>query len=168
MIKTLLIAVVLLTATIIYATPDIKICRTESGFEIMGLNDTFGWDAMTGGATFEGNTLIVLPLENGTIQIVFWWTDENGNDQFGELWGNANTPLCGAGGWQPSAPSILIPAQEGSFKLEIEGDGKWWLVTDQAHPDGIILTAQNGFVELIGSVGQDTDPSHYRLIKVIL
>lgn len=83
------------------------------------------------------------------------------------IYGYADVPFCAfSDGWKPSAPSILIPAREGVFKLEIWGAGQWWLITDDKHPDGIILIAQNGYVELIGSVGQDTDPSHYRLIEV--
>lgn len=147
----------------VHAAPNVSICRDGNLFRVSGLSD-IGWDAATGGGGFEGDRLIASPMIDGTIQVVFWWTDENGDDHFGEVWGNSNTPVCT--GWQPSAPSILIPSQEGAFKLEIWGDGRWWLVTDDLHPGGIILTAQNGYVELIGSVGQDIDPSHYRLIEV--
>lgn len=73
-------------------------------------------------------------------------------------------PACD--GWQPSAPSIKIAAPDaGPYTLEIQDTyGNWSLVTDAAHPDGIVLYNNGGAVELIGSVGQDTDPSHYRLI----
>lgn len=83
------------------------------------------------------------------------------------IYGYPDAPFCAVSdGWRPNAPSILIPTREGVFKLEIWGDGRWWLVTDDSHPDGIALIAQNGYVELIGSVGQDVDPTHYRLIEV--
>jgi hypothetical protein len=168
MLRNLCIVALFLPMLMRFNQPVIQICRTETGFEVRGLNDAFGWDAMTGGGGFEGNVLIVLPLEDGSIQIVFWWIDENEGHFTGELWGNSGTALCNSDAWQPSAPSILIPAQEGRFKLEIWGDNQWWLVVDQNNPNGIVLTAQGGFIELIGSVGQDIDPTHYRLIEVAL
>jgi hypothetical protein len=81
---------------------------------------------------------------------------------------DADLPLCKEEGWRPSAPSILIPADgPGPFLLEIQDDyGHWHLVADDAHPDGIVLYNHAGTVELIGSVGQDEDPAHYRLIEV--
>jgi len=70
--------------------------------------------------------------------------------------------------WKPAAPSILIPASDGWFLLEIQDAyGHWSLVTDATHPNGIALQASGGFVELIGSPGQDVDPAHYRLIEVL-
>lgn len=91
----------------------------------------------------------------------------------GESWAltfdvNTQAPDCDHAGdsWQPSAPSISIPAPgTGPYTLEImDAYGHWSLVTDAAHPDGIVLYNKGGNVELIGSVGQDIDPSHYRLI----
>lgn len=69
--------------------------------------------------------------------------------------------------WRPSAPAILIPAPgPGPYTLEVmDAFGHWSLVTDAAHPDGIVLYNKGGFVELIGSVGQDTDPTHYQLTE---
>lgn len=83
------------------------------------------------------------------------------------IYGYPDVKHCPEDGWKPSAPSILIPADPGIYKLEIQDVyGHWSLVTDNAHPDGIVLSPNGGYVELIGSVGQDTDPDHYRLIEV--
>lgn len=70
--------------------------------------------------------------------------------------------------WQPDAPSILIPADgAGPYLLEIQDAfGHWSLVTDTQHPEGIVLYNHAGTVELIGSVGQDHNPAHYRLIEM--
>ncbi len=84
------------------------------------------------------------------------------------IYGYPDAPRCAENVWQPSAPSIHIPAPSDDwFKIEIQDVyGHWSLVTDYAHPDGIVLRSQAGSVELIGSVGQDIDPAHYRLTKV--
>lgn len=152
----------------------IHICRVENTspleFQIAGLiSDSFGWDIASGGGGFEGDTLQVVAGENNSIQVVYWWTDEAGQDFTGELIGNAGSPVCGEqspAGWQPGAPSIKIPAPgSGPYTLEIQDAyGNWSLVTDQAHPDGIVLFNNGGSVELIGSAGQDINPTHYRLI----
>lgn len=70
--------------------------------------------------------------------------------------------------WHPGAVSILLPASgSGPYLIEIQDTyGHWSLVTDKDHPDGIALYNKGGFVELIGSPDQDTNPEHYRLVEV--
>lgn len=155
----------ILTILIHLQAPSLSICRTEIGFRVSGLASV-GWDAMTGGGEADGDVLSALPLADGTIQVVYWWT-ENDQDFSDELWGNASSPRCIAA-WQPSAPSILIPApHNGVFLIEIQDAyGHWSRVTDAAHPDGIVLSPNGQYVELIGSVGQDIDPAHYRLVRI--
>lgn len=86
------------------------------------------------------------------------------------IYGYPDVKLCPdeSDAWQSGAPSILIPADgPGPYRIEIQDAyGHWSLVTDQAHPDGIVLYNHAGTVELIGSRGQDTNPAHYRLIEV--
>lgn len=137
----------------------LSVCRLDNDrFQFSVEGDIDGW---------WFNNFISADLETliasgeGTEFVIYY----DGNTE--SIFATPDTPLCvPADAWKPSAPSILIPAREGVFKLEIWGDNQWWLVTDEKHPDGIILTAKNGVVELIGSVGQDTDPAHYRLIEV--
>jgi hypothetical protein len=70
----------------------------------------------------------------------------------------------------PDMPEIEIdngdlPAPEGCYKVEIDNqDGGWSTVADRNNPDGIVLHAADGKVELIGTQGQDTNPDHYRLV----
>lgn len=85
-----------------------------------------------------------------------------------EVWRDEPMTLCPIDQWKPSAPSISIPANgDGPFLIEIEDAyGHWSLVTDEANPHGIVVYNRGGSVELIGSVGQEINPDHYRLIEV--
>lgn len=81
-------------------------------------------------------------------------------------------PQCGAQEHVPDMPEIEIdngdlPAPDGCYMVEIDNqDGGWSLVADANNPNGIVLHAVDGKVELIGSHGQDTDPNHYRLVPI--
>lgn len=68
-------------------------------------------------------------------------------------------------GWQPGAPEILAWASAGHcYYATLADDNGLWLLTDAAHPGGIIWTAEDdNYVHIIGSTGQDTDASHYYL-----
>jgi hypothetical protein len=70
----------------------------------------------------------------------------------------------------PSAPSISIPVADfppgGCYYVYLnDGNGRW-LITDLDHPDGIVLQPDNnGWLELIGSPGQDETPDHYEPVR---
>lgn len=142
--------------------PELTVCQLGEEyyqFGIIGYADGWGFrnyltydlDKMT--ATGDG------------VEFFVW---RNGNTQ--SVFGYSDAPPCPdtSDEWQPGAPAILIPAPSANwFYIEImDAYGHWSLVTDDAHPDGIVLFPRDGFVELIGSVGQDVAPDHYRLIEV--
>lgn len=149
----------------------VSVCRdTTNGdalrFIFSGINwnsDPAPWYSALG-ATANGDKLLADAFVEGELAgtaIVGYW---NGSATV-QVVGSASTRPCGSG-WQPSATSIQIPAPgAGPYLLEIQDAyGNWSLVTDAAHPDGIVLYNKGGSVELIGSVGQDVDPAHYRLV----
>lgn len=139
----------------------LSVCQySDNGYQFSFAGDVDSW-------AFEGAETYDLEALTATGYGVKFTIYANGGSQ--SIYGYPDAPPCPkADEWHPGAPSILIPAPAGVFKLEIQDAyGHWSLVTDTAHPDGIVLSERNGTVELIGSVGQDTNSTHYRLIEVI-
>lgn len=54
----------------------------------------------------------------------------------------------------------IASAQVGWCAVEIFGEGRWWRVGDQQHPDGIQVYSDGHSAPL---VADDPDPTHYRL-----
>lgn len=158
MLKIILTIVVFFSVTSGYAAPSIEICRADGLFHISGLSDV-GWDAITGGGGFEGDVLVVAPLADGTIQVLFWWT-ENDQDFMGELWGTAQTPLCDETDWQPSAPSIFLPLTSDCSFVDIRDK---WGNYHRVESDGESVLLHYGQA-LIGSPSQSINPADYRVI----
>lgn len=158
MLRILFVIMFLLTPSITQADPSIVICRDGDSFHVSGLND-IGWDAITGGGSFENGILIADPLQDGTIQILFWWT-ENDQDHMDELWGSSKTPLCNNENWQPDAPSIFLPLISDCSFAEIRDEwGNYHLVESQGEP--VLLHYGQA---LIGGYFQSDDPADYRII----
>lgn len=160
----------LLVSMTVALADGVTVCRDTSVDWLRFKFEGIVWNAevapwyVADGATPEGDTLIADANTSGEYvdQVVFaYW----GGEDYILVIGDASTVPCDSG-WQPSAPQILIPAPGGGpYLLEIQDAyGNWSLVTDEAHPHGIPLYNNGGHVELIGSVGQDVDPAHYRLI----
>lgn len=159
---------------------DVSVCRDTSvdwlRYRFSGVDrNAENFSYFADGASFEGATVLIADALTVDIDAVHvagtaavLWLDLNTMEAV-EVMGRPTTAACGAGdSWQPGAPSILIPAPSaGPYLIEIQDRyGHWWLVTDDAHPDGIVVYNNGGHVELIGSVGQDTDPDHYRLVEI--
>ena len=171
MSKLIVFVSLLLFAILPAQAAGVTVCRdaTNGGglrFIFSGINwdsDPAPWYSALG-ATAYGDKLLADAFVEGELAgtaIFGYW---NGIETI-QVVGSASTRSCGSG-WQPSATSIQIPApNDGPYLLEIQDAyGNWSLVTDAAHPDGIVLYNNGGHVELIGSVGQDTNPAHYRLV----
>lgn len=141
--------------------PQAAVCTLGAGrYQFSYSGDVDSWSIE--GGTLESHEPIVASGEGVKFTIFY-------DGMAVSIYGYADAPRCADDStvWHPGAPSILIPAEPGVYKLEIQDAyGHWSLVTDHAHPDGIILSPNGQNVELIGSVGQDTDPGHYRLIEV--
>lgn len=154
--------VCLLVVGLVYAQDaTLSVCRYPDGMY------QFGFDGIVDGWGFRHYLTYDLVKLTATGDGVEFFTWRYGNTQ--SIFGYPDAPPCPdtSDEWQPGAPSILIPAPSANwFYIEImDAYGHWSLVTDSAHPDGIVLFPRDGFVELIGSVGQDVDPDHYRLIE---
>jgi hypothetical protein len=163
MMKVILLLVLLFTISAAQADEiTLSVCRLDDDrYQFSFTGDIDGWwfnnfisaDLVTLIAVGEGTEFVI--YYDGTTESIF---------------ADPAAPFCHHKGdtWKPGAPSILIPASApGWFRIEIQDAfGHWSRVTDAQHPDGIVLHTADGFVELIGSVGQDTDPAHYRLIEV--
>lgn len=162
MIKILLSLFVVLTMNIAWANETtLSVCRYSDGlYQFSFTGEVAGWWFNN----FISADLETLIVNGDGAEFVVYYFDGTTESIFADP---DNTPFCAvADAWKPSAPSILIPASDaGPYLLEIlDGYGHWHLVIDDAHPDGIVLYNHAGYVELIGSAGQDIDPTHYRLI----
>ncbi len=165
-----LLVILAAIATLLTAHPasaaNVTVCRDGNQFLFMGIDwtaDVSPW-YVADGASIEDGVLRADPNLDGEYAgqvVVGVWTGED----YSLIIGDMNTAPCDSG-WQPSAPSILIEAPgPGPYLLEIrDAYGNWSLVTDSANPDGIMLYNHAGHVELIGSMGQSTNPDHYRLV----
>jgi hypothetical protein len=158
---------------------DVSVCRDTSvdwlRYRFSGVDrNAENFSYFADGATFESATVLIADALTEDIDAVHvagtaavLWLDLNTMEAV-EVIGNPNTAPCGGSeAWQPGAPSIIIPASgPGPYLIEIQDKyGNWHLVRDDANPDGIVVYNKGGSVELIGSVGQDTDPKHYRLVE---
>lgn len=152
---------ILLFQTVMANEVSIAVCQTDNGYQFSITGQVDGW-------SFENAATYDLKQMTASGEGVKFTVYYGGTSL--SIYGYPDVPFCAFPDvWKPSAPSILIPAREGVFKLEIQDMyGHWSLVTDADHPNGIVLSAQNGYVELIGSIGQDIDPAHYRIIEVTL
>jgi hypothetical protein len=138
---------------------ELHVCRlADDMYQFSIVGDVDGWG-------FEDGSNYDLKAMTASGEGVRFFTWANGMTT--SIYGYPDVDPCPKDEWHPGAPSILIPASAGVFKLEIQDAyGHWSLVTDAAHPEGIVLSPNGGSVELIGSVGQDIDPAHYRTIEV--
>lgn len=157
--KRILIAILMIIPSLALADDvSIGVCRLGNSYQFSFTGDIDSW-AIEGADTFDAQALTATGY--GMKFTVYY----GGASQ--SIYGYPDAEPCPKDEWKPGAPSIIIPAPAGIFKLEIQDAyGHWSLVTDAAHPDGIVLSPAGGNIELIGSVGQDTDPAHYRLIEV--
>lgn len=140
----------------------LSVCKLgDQRYQFAFTGDVIGW-TFNNAARYNLDTL---QAEGDGVEFIVYYRDGGSESIFGD----PDAPPCAdqSAHWQPSAPSILIPApDDGPYLLDIWDGWHWSRVTDAAHPDGIVLYNHAGSVELIGSAGQDTDPAHYRLIEV--
>jgi hypothetical protein len=154
---------------------DISVCR-DPGYDwprfiFSGLPES--WDGFTlywsaEGATFEGTTLIADAKPDGyaSLEIVF----EDGG--YFDWHAGPDTPYCGTVVEDPveTVHLGLVAGSPHSCYLAYisNGDGGSSLVTDNAHPDGIVWRpADDGTIHLItGGGGQSAAPEDYSLRAV--
>jgi hypothetical protein len=154
---------------------DISVCRDPDydwpRFIFSGLPES--WDGFTlywsaEGATFEGTTLIADAKPDGyaSLEIVF----EDGG--YFDWHAGPDTPYCGAVVEDPVETvhlGLVAGSPHGCYLAYISnGDGGSSLVTDNAHPDGIVWRpADDGTIHLItGGGGQSAAPEDYSLRAV--
>lgn len=152
----------------------VSVCRDIEAGGMQFIFSGMDWNSevnawwVADGASIEGNTLRADANVSGEYegQVVFAYWD--GND-YVWVYANENTAACGEV-WQPSAPSILIDAPNaGPYLIEIRDKYGHWSVVEHETDQGrqpVVLYNNGGHVELIGSVGQDTNPESYRLIEL--
>lgn len=160
MMKALLGLLFLIPLALLADEVTVGVCRYPDGvyqFSYTGDVDSYGFEnALTydlDKLTATGDGVRFYVVADGITQSVYGYPDVKRCPE---------VPV-----WHPGAVSILLPASgPGPYLIEIQDTyGHWSLVTDQDHPDGIVLYNKGGFVELIGSPDQDTNPEHYRLVE---